>query len=49
MTKSLPGGNYAISDGTLNLNGLSQTIGTFQITGGTVTGTGTLDARRLRP
>ena len=48
LTKSLPSGNYAISDGTLNLNGLSQTIGTLQTTGGTVTGTGTLDARRLR-
>ena len=42
LTKNLPGGNYAISDGTLNLNGFSQSIGTFQITGGTVTGSGTL-------
>jgi autotransporter-associated beta strand protein len=42
LTKNLPGGNYTISDGTLNLNALSQSIGSFQITGGTVNGSGTL-------
>jgi fibronectin-binding autotransporter adhesin len=42
LTGGLPGGNYSISDGTLDINNLSQTIGTFQITGGTVNGTGTL-------
>ena len=42
FTRSLPAGNYSISDGTLNLNGLTKTIGTFRITGGTVTGTSSL-------
>ena len=42
LLKNLPGGNYSISGGTLNLNGFSQSIGTFQITGGAVVGTGTL-------
>ena len=35
LTRSLPGGNYAISGGTLNTNALSKSIGSFQITGGT--------------
>ena len=35
LTRSLPGGNYTISGGTLNINALSKSIGTFQITGGT--------------
>jgi fibronectin-binding autotransporter adhesin len=42
LTKSLPGGNYTISEGTLNINALSKSIGSFQITGGEVSGTGTL-------
>jgi autotransporter-associated beta strand protein len=42
LTKSLPSGNYAISEGTLNINGLGRTIGTFLMTGGTINGTGTL-------
>ena len=42
FTGGLPGGNYAVSGGTLNINALSQSIGAFQISGGTVTGTGTL-------
>ncbi len=42
FTGTLPGGNYAISGGTLNIGGLSKSIGTCQATGGTVTGTGTL-------
>jgi autotransporter-associated beta strand protein len=42
LTKSLPGGNYAISAGTLEIGALSPSIGGFQITGGTFTGTGTL-------
>ena len=39
---ALPGGNYAISGGTLNIGALSRAIGTFQLTGGTVSGSGTL-------
>jgi autotransporter-associated beta strand protein len=42
MTKNLPSGNYVISGGILNINGLSQTVGTLQLSGGTVTGTGSL-------
>ncbi len=42
LTRSLPGGDYTISDGTLNLNALSHSINSFQITGGTVSGSGTL-------
>jgi autotransporter-associated beta strand protein len=42
FTGGLPGGNYVISGGTLDVNGLSKSIGTFQITGGTVNGSGTL-------
>ncbi|MCC6123972.1 MAG: autotransporter-associated beta strand repeat-containing protein [Pirellulales bacterium] len=38
----LPTSNYTITGGTLQLNELSQTIATFQITGGLVDGTGTL-------
>ena len=33
---------YTINGGTLNIGGLSASIGAFQITGGTVTGNGTL-------
>ena len=39
---ALPGGNYAISAGTLSVGTLFKAIGTFQITGGTINGTGTL-------
>ena len=42
FTGALPGGAYTISGGTLNFNALSKSIGTFQITAGSVTGTGTL-------
>jgi autotransporter-associated beta strand protein len=42
ITAALPGGNYAISGGTLNIGGLSKLIGAFQITGGSVIGSGTL-------
>ena len=46
---TLPAGNYTVTAGTLNVGTLSQSIGAFQITGGTVSGTGTLDQqRRLR-
>ena len=41
---TLPAGNYTVNGGTLNTGSLSKTIGTFQITGGTATGTGTLTA-----
>ena len=33
---------YTISGGTLNIGSMSTFIGTFQLAGGTVTGTGTL-------
>ena len=39
---TLPGGNYTIAGGTLNTGSFSQTIGTLQITGGAIIGTGTL-------
>jgi hypothetical protein len=42
LTKSLPGGNYVVSDGILNINALSQSIGTFKITGGKLSGAGVL-------
>ncbi len=42
FTGALPAGNYAISGGTLNIGGLSKLIGAFQITGGSVIGSGTL-------
>ncbi|MFZ1937098.1 MAG: autotransporter-associated beta strand repeat-containing protein, partial [Thermoguttaceae bacterium] len=42
LTGALPTGNYAISGGTLNTAALSASIGALQITGGTLTGTGTL-------
>ena len=35
---ALPGGNYAISGGLLNIGTLAKTIAAFQITGGTVSG-----------
>jgi autotransporter-associated beta strand protein len=38
----LPACNYTIAGGTLNTRSLSKSMGTFQITGGTVTGTGSL-------
>jgi autotransporter-associated beta strand protein len=41
-TAPLPGGNYVVSGGTLDIGTLSQSIGAFQITSGAVTGTGTL-------
>jgi autotransporter-associated beta strand protein len=37
FTSGLPGGNYAISGGTLDIRALTKTIGTLQITGGTLT------------
>ena len=40
-TSVLPVGNYTVTGGTLSLGARSQSIGAFQITGGTVTG-GTL-------
>ena len=43
----LPIGDYAIVGGTLNIGALSQSIGTFQITGGAVSGTGTLTSTSL--
>ena len=42
LLKNLPGGNYAISAGTLNLGGFSQSISGLQISGGTLSGSGTL-------
>jgi autotransporter-associated beta strand protein len=42
FTGALPGGVYAISGGMLNINALSKSISSFQISGGTVTGSGTL-------
>jgi autotransporter-associated beta strand protein len=42
ITSALPGGNYAISGGTLNINGLSKSILGFQLTGGSLMGTGTI-------
>ena len=39
---ALAGGNYVISGGSLNIGALSRAIGTFQLTGGTVSGNGTL-------
>ena len=39
---SLPGGNYVISGGTLDIGALSSAIGTLQISGGAVSGSGTL-------
>jgi autotransporter-associated beta strand protein len=42
FTGGLPTGNYAISGGMLNTGALSQSIGSFQISGGTLCGTGTL-------
>lgn len=41
-TAPLPSGNYTVSGGTLSLGALSQSIGAFQITGGAVTGSGTI-------
>jgi fibronectin-binding autotransporter adhesin len=42
LTGALPGGNYVISGGTLDIGGLSKSIGNLQITGGTVNGAGAL-------
>jgi autotransporter-associated beta strand protein len=42
LDTSLPSGSYVVSDGALNLNGLSQSISGLQLTGGAITGTGTL-------
>ena len=44
---TLPAGNYAVTAGTLNIGTLSQSIGVFQITGGTLSGAGTLTSRAL--
>ena len=41
---ALPGGNYAISGGLLNIGTLAKTIAAFQITGGTVSGAGALSS-----
>jgi autotransporter-associated beta strand protein len=43
FTGSLPTGNYLVSGGTLDIGGLSNSIHSFQITGGTVTGSGALN------
>ena len=40
FTGTLPSGAYAISGGVSNTNALSQSIAGFQITGGTLSGTG---------
>ena len=42
FTGGLPGGNYVVNGGTLNINALTKNIGTFQITSGTVNGSGML-------
>ena len=42
LLKNLPGGSYAISGGVLNLNAFSGTVPSLQISGGTLTGSGTL-------
>ena len=42
MLQNLPGGNYSIAAGTLNLGSFSQSISGLSITGGTLTGSGTL-------
>jgi autotransporter-associated beta strand protein len=44
ITGALPGGNYAVSGGTLNLGSLSKSVAGYQITAGTVAGTGTLSS-----
>ncbi len=42
LLQNLPGGNYSIAAGTLNLGSFSQSISGLSITGGTLTGSGTL-------
>ena len=42
FTGNLPTGNYFVTGGTLDIGALSKSIRTFQITGGTVTGSGAL-------
>ena len=42
FTGGLPGGNYVINGGTLNINALIKNIGAFQIASRTLSGTGTL-------
>lgn len=42
FTGALPGGNYVVSGGNLNLGAFSNSIGTFRITGGSISGSGTL-------
>jgi autotransporter-associated beta strand protein len=41
---TLPSGNYTVSAGSLNIGALSQSIGTLKITGGAISGTGTLSS-----
>ncbi|MBN2577498.1 MAG: autotransporter-associated beta strand repeat-containing protein [Pirellulales bacterium] len=42
LNSTLPAGNYTITGGILDIGTLSQSIGVFQITGGSVAGSGTL-------
>ena len=42
FTGGLPSGNYYMTGGTLDIGGMSKSIRTFQLNGGTVTGGGTL-------
>jgi autotransporter-associated beta strand protein len=42
ITSTLPGGSYTISGGTLNINSLSKSIPAFHLTGGAISGTGTI-------
>lgn len=44
---ALPKCNYTITGGLLNIGGLSQTIGDFQIAGGTLSGSGTLTSNTI--
>ncbi len=42
FTGGLPGGNYVITGGTLDIGALAESIGVFQISAGVLAGTGTL-------
>ena len=42
FTGGLPGGNYVVNGGTLDIDSLTKSIGAFQITSGTVSGAGAL-------
>ena len=47
FTGALPGGNYTISNGSLNINSLSHSIGTLQLVNGSVDGNGTLTSSTI--